>query len=103
MDATAWKGATYGIRVGKENARKYFKVGWHEAEVEIDGEFHVFSLSHAFWQDCPEIRGNIIEKYLAKNGLVPWSKGAPPKFTLSSLGANRFRLSLVASSTTSGE
>jgi hypothetical protein len=93
MRVSAWKGATYGIRVGKQNAKKYFQRNWKSIEVEIDGEVHEFSLSDTFWGTCPELRGVVIERWLRKNGLLPWTKGKPPHFTLAPLAGKRFKLS----------
>ncbi|HOV78593.1 MAG TPA: hypothetical protein PK728_00680 [Bacillota bacterium] len=93
MKASGWKSASYGIRVGKENARTYFKKSWDTVEIEIDGIFHTFSLSKNFWTTSPEIRGAAIGRWLEKNGLTTWPPGKPPQVILSPLEGNRFRLS----------
>lgn len=38
MNATGWKGATYGVRVGLSNAIKFFDKEWDTVEIEIDGD-----------------------------------------------------------------
>jgi hypothetical protein len=48
MIAKACEAATYGIRIGKPNAREYFSQDWDPIKVEIDGEFHTFNLSPTF-------------------------------------------------------
>ncbi len=93
MKATGWKGSTYGIRVGKQNAEHYFDRRWKTIEVEIAGHFHSFSLADTFWTTCPEFRGVVIGQWLDDNGLIPWPKGKPPQVELTPLGGNRFRLS----------
>ncbi len=93
MKVSAWKGGTYGIRVGHQNAEKFFK-GLRTIEVQIDGHFEVFKLSDTFWTTCPEFRGVAIARWLKKNGLAHWPKGRPPRFELTPLGGNRFRLTL---------
>jgi hypothetical protein len=93
MEAKARRGGTYGIRVGKENAERYFSKKWANIEVDIDGQFHSFGLSETFWKDCPEFRGAVIKHWLSKRALSPWPKGQPPKVELTPLGGNRFRLS----------
>jgi hypothetical protein len=93
MEAKAWRGGTYGIRVGRENAERYFSKKWPNIEVDIDGQFHSFRLSGTFWATCPEFRGAVIRDWLTEQGLSPWPKGQPPEVELTPLGGNRFRLS----------
>ena len=92
MIVKAWEGGTYGIRVGKPNAREYFSQEWDHIEVEIDGVSRRFKLSKTFWTTCPEFRGGPIPNWLGSQGLVPSPKGNPPKFELIPLGYNKFRL-----------
>ena len=93
MEAKAWRGGTYGIRVGRRNAEGYFSKRWANIEVDINGQLHSFALSATFWKDCPEFRGAVIKDWLSEQGLSPWPKGHPPKVELTPLGGNRFRLS----------
>lgn len=95
MLVSAWKGATYGIRVGIPNANKFFKQEWDRIEVEIDGEFYSFNLSTTFWTTCPEFRGGPIPRWLKEQGLIPWPKGNPPKFELVPLKDNKLRLNRI--------
>lgn len=92
MNATGWKGGTYGVRVGSVNASKFFRRTWQTVELEIDGEFHVFELSPKFWGKCPEIRGAAIGEWFMRRGLAPWPTRKPPQLTLEPLGDSRFRL-----------
>src|SRR5437899_6696560 len=95
MKASGWKsgeGGTYGIRVGKENAKKFFDPAWSTIEVEIDGSTHGFALSDTFWTTCPEFRGAEIGAWLLATGLAPWPRGKPPHLELMPLGGNRFKL-----------
>jgi len=96
MTATAWKSATYGVRVGASNAAKFFKREWKSIQVEIDGEFHEFRLPDTFWTTCPEFRGNVVKKWLLRHGLAPWPYKKPPRLEVVPLGGNRFRLSKPA-------
>ena len=93
MKATVWRGGTYGIRVGRANARRYFQRDWNSIVLEIDGIEHTFPLTATFWTTCPEFRGKAIAQWLQQQGLVPWLKGHPPEVVLEPLGDNRFRLS----------
>jgi hypothetical protein len=94
MEVTAWKGGTYGIRVGKNNVRQYFVSGTKSVDVEIDGHVYAFPLSSTFWTTCPEFRGKPVGAWLRKNNLIPWPKRQPPKLKLLLLGNNTFRLTL---------
>lgn len=94
MEAKAWRGGTCGIRVGRQNAEKYFRRTWRNIEVDINGRFHSFKLSGTFWTTCPEVRGTVIEDWFKEQGLSPWPKGQPPNVELTPLGGNRFRLSV---------
>lgn len=82
MRATAWKGGTYGVRVGRANADKYFSKRIRTIEVQIGGVFYPFDLSDTFWTTCPEFRGAIIGDWLTRNGLAPWPRGKPPVLTV---------------------
>jgi hypothetical protein len=42
MVVTAWKGGSYGIRVGRGNFRKHFPPDWKFIEVGIDGNLTFF-------------------------------------------------------------
>jgi len=92
MIVSAWQGGTYGIRVGRENAQKWFSKEWTSIDVEIDGRMYTFALSPTFWTTCPEFRGGPIPHWLEKHGQLSWPKRNPPQFELISLGNNKFRL-----------
>ena len=93
MIVSAYKAATYGIRIGRKNAKKHFPQTWTDVEVEINGVFHRFKLSHPkFWTNCPEIRGKAIREWLKAKGHLCWEKGNPPQFELEYIGGNKFRL-----------
>ena len=94
MRVTAWSNGSraYGISVGHANRDRYFCRSWSSIEVEIGGQFSVFSLTKGFWGKCPEFRGPQIREWFRERKLVCWPKGHPPAFELVSLGGNRFRL-----------
>jgi hypothetical protein len=93
MTATGWKGESFGVRVGTENAKAHFPQTWKTIGVEIDGMVHSFKLNATFWTSCPEFRGKEIKQWLSLHGMAPWPKGKPPALLLTPLGGNRFRLS----------
>lgn len=95
MIVSAWYGGTYGIRVGKRNAQEYFSKEWSEISVEIDGEVYSFKLSSTFWTTCPEFRGKPITNWFKKLNATKWPKGNPPRFELTHIVDNRFKLSFI--------
>lgn len=95
MRATAWNGGTFGVRVGKANARRFFDPGHPIIQVEIDGTCVIFSLSETFWTTCPEIRGVPIRSWLQAHRLDAWLQRHPPAVELTPLGDNRYKLSQI--------
>ncbi|MDW7656875.1 MAG: hypothetical protein SCM11_06845 [Bacillota bacterium] len=92
MIVSAWQDGTYGIRVGKENAQKWFQKDWKSIEVEINGRLYTFDLSPTFWTTNPEFREGPIPHWLEMHGYLSWPKRNPPKFELIVIEGNRFRL-----------
>lgn len=94
MRAKAWKGATFGIRVGKANAKRFFDPEKRIVEIEMDGRLFRFRLSDTFWTTCPEVRGVAISQWLRKHGLDRWPVRRPPEFELTPIiDKHRFKLS----------
>jgi len=95
FEVTGWKGgrsgSTLGLRFGRENAREYVNPSWPAIQVALDGVFHVFPITSAFWRDCPEVRGAPITEWLTRHQLAPWLRGQPPRLSTVHLGGNRFR------------
>jgi hypothetical protein len=57
MVATGWKGGTYGVRVGRENAARYFNRSWTEIEVLIDGHLSRIRASPHLLGRLPRVSG----------------------------------------------
>ncbi len=97
LTVTGWKsgrtGGTFGLRVGRENANKFFQRDWLSIDVDFDGKQVTIELRQSFWTDCPELRNPFIRDFLRKRGLAPWPKGCPPKMNLVPLGQNKFSVS----------
>lgn len=54
---------SYGIRVGRPNALKFFRKSWATIDMIINGITHRFKLSQkTFCTTCPEFRGKTIEQ-----------------------------------------
>ena len=91
MKATGWRGNTYGVRVGRANALKFFSRKWTTVDVEIGGTFHTIPLSPGFWEKCPELRSKVFGQWFKRKGLAPWPMRKPPRLELTPLGGNHFR------------
>jgi hypothetical protein len=94
MVATGWKGGTYGVRVGRENAARYFNRCWTDIQVLINGRYHEFALTSTFWTSCPEFRGEAIREWFLQEKIAPWPYRQTPKLIFAPLGGSRFSLSL---------
>jgi hypothetical protein len=90
MTVKAWKGGSYGIRVGKPNPLKYFPLSWKTIKVIMDGRTHTFNLSKRFWTTCPEFRGKVVKQWLLASWATSWPTRNPPAFTLISVNGNLF-------------
>jgi hypothetical protein len=85
------RGNGYGIRVGKRNRYLFENITEFELSIEGNNSFNV-SLSPGFWRNCPEFRNSNIGKWMHENNFAPWSKGDNPKFTLTKISGEKFRL-----------
>jgi hypothetical protein len=98
MQVTGWKssrvGGTLGLRVGKENAQRFFPRNWHSVGVELDGQRVIVPITNTFWTSCPELRSPFIRDFLEEHGLAHWRKGRPPKLRLLPRPGNTFVVSL---------
>jgi hypothetical protein len=102
IEVSAWKNGKFdghkpislGIRVGVVNVKKFFNKKWGVFLVEFDETTVPVKPPMGFWADCPELRHPAIGNWMRRKGLVPWSKGIPPRMLLSPQGENRFRLSI---------
>lgn len=93
MGATTWKGGnSYGIRVGKENANRYFKKEWTDVKVKMGEKYYTFKLSETFWTTCPEIRGEPIKSWLQERGIHRWDENQPYILELVKVGYKKFKL-----------
>ncbi len=86
MQVTGWKssreGGTLGLRVGKENAKRFFPRNWHSVRVELDGQQVTIPITRTFWSSCPELRSPFIKAFLERHGQARWRRGSPPKMQL---------------------
>lgn len=101
MRVSAWKsgkfgsrkGGTWGVRIGRKDAKRYFDKRWKTVILDLDGFLHSVRVSGTFWTTCPELRNAAIGNWLTRHGLTPWPRRKPPKLELLPLASNRFKLS----------
>lgn len=102
MKVSGWKSGksdakgrvAFGVRVGKENANRFFEREWDVVLVEMDGETFPVKVTKTFWTTCPELRNPAIGAWLKKKGLERWQSGRPPRIRLTPISKNRFRLEI---------
>jgi len=98
MEISGWKssraGGTLGLRVGKDNATRFFDRKWRCVNLDLGGTVATVKITKRFWSSCPELRSASIGRFLERQGLAPWPKGRPPRMKLIPLVGNRFSVSL---------
>jgi len=103
MIVTAWNngswhesGAGFGLKVDREDRNKYFIREWGVVEIVFgvaDTPATVNIDKDSFWnQTCRELISKEIGCWLIRSGLAPWTPDHPPKFRLTPIGENQFRL-----------
>ena len=90
-------GAGYGFKVGAGDRDRTFMPDWHHITIELptSSEAIVVKVNidkESFWDDCREIIGLAIGRWLLGQGFAPWPKGRPPKFNVEFIGAGVFRV-----------
>jgi len=99
MIVTAWNngkykesGAGYGLRILKEDRDSVFLRKWDHIILDIDGKEVAINLSDSFWRNCSELRSKEIGKWLISTDKGKWEKGKPPKYQLTQISNNKFKL-----------
>jgi hypothetical protein len=88
---TGWQGATYGLRMSAGDRDKNFERSWLSVTLALDGGPVVtVPVSPSFWRDCTELRSSRIGDWMAAQGLVPWPRGRPPRFTMEQVSPGHF-------------
>jgi hypothetical protein len=104
MRATGWSngrplasGAGYGLRISVNDRNRLFHPDWNNVLLEVDGSGQVVvPLSASFWKTCTELRSSEIGRWLLRQRLAPWPRGAPPSVEIDHVAGNRFRLRMPA-------
>ncbi len=103
MIVTAWNngdhwksGAGYGVKLDASDRDRFFRRDWKSIYLSLEGSSKVIEVNIAkpsFWGiTCRELISVEIGRWLIRNGLVPWTKGNPPKLSLKQIDGNRFLL-----------
>ena len=102
MIVTAWNngehhptGAGYGFKISIQDRDTNFKQNWTTVVVLLPNDIEVVTniKKSSFWGNtCRELINKQFGKWLLERGLAPWEKGQPPRFYLSCISENRFRL-----------
>ena len=102
MIVTAWNngehhptGAGYGFKIAIQDRDAHFNQNWTTVVVLLPSGVEVEANINksTFWGNpCRELINKQFGMWLLERGLAPWKKGHPPRFELSYISANRFRL-----------
>ncbi len=102
MIVTAWNngkhnksGAGYGLKVSVQDRDANFSRAWDSVTIKLPDGTQVASNINksSFWRDkCRELINKEFGHWLIDNGYAPWQKGRPPKFELTRVSDNQFRL-----------
>lgn len=101
--ATAWKnsrhsktGAGYGLKISVEDRDQAFDRSWRDAVLTLPdgrGKTTVNVAKKSFWDGtCRELISADIGRWLLDAGHAPWPKGKPPRFIITPIKENRFRV-----------
>jgi len=89
---SAWKGATYGVRILKRYLSMILRIINGAAKILVEfsdtGEVCEVSISRSFRRGCPELRGKCFKEYFERLGASKWPKRRPPKYRLVYLGVD---------------
>ncbi len=103
MIVTAWNdgkklasGGGYGFKLSIADRDMHFLREWKVVYLEL--EEHPNSVKanidkDSFWgPNCRELINKEIGKWLLKKQYAPWPKGKPPKFQMTHIESNRFKV-----------
>ena len=100
--ATGWSngspglsGAGYGIRIPRAARDAYFAPEWTLVELRLEGwpEPVMVEIAKASWRTtCVELIRKDIGAWMLANGLAPWPRRRPPRFRVSWVQGNCFRV-----------
>jgi hypothetical protein len=98
---SAWRngdGSSVGLKVPVRDREQHFNHAWKSVFLTFPEETHYGEIEinidkPSFWNDtCHELINKSIKEWLTSLGLLPWSKGHPPKVIIELLGERRFAI-----------
>lgn len=96
MEVSAWSsgGPIYGIRIGKDLRDKLFDRNWETVNLFLGKSCEAVQvkITKGFWKKCPELRDKAIKHWFEEADLLEWERGSPPKFKLTVVGEQCFRV-----------
>ena len=102
--ATAWNNgrAGYGLKIRLSDRKRFFDRKWKTVTLSSNpsnGKLladRVNVEKRSFWSnECGELISKDIRNWLRDQGLVPWTKGNPPKFRLTPTDSGTFDVARI--------
>ncbi|MGR3913051.1 MAG: hypothetical protein OD918_00750 [Gammaproteobacteria bacterium] len=96
MIVSAWtNGRTaFGLKVREPDRDEYFSKKWASVLIDLpNGNVAEANVAkESFWGGYRELISFAIREWLEETGSIPWKTGKPPKFVLTHVESNRFRI-----------
>lgn len=97
MEVSAWKNGPsgFGLSMSSKERDHYIKKEWKTVVLHLDGNPNPVLANidkPSFWKKCPHFINKEIKDWLIKNDYIPWEKRKPPKFSMSHIHSNIFRV-----------
>lgn len=86
---------SYGLRIRRPDRNKFFKREWKTVKLSLSGHpgFIEVNIKDSFWGRCSELINKEIKRWLLEllnKGLVTWTRGMPPKFSINTISGGYF-------------
>ena len=97
MIVSAWKNdkGSFGLSISKQDRDLYIDRKWKTVILHLDGHLSPVEANidkSSFWKKCPHFISTEIKDWLAKNNHISWEIRKPPKFTMSHIHSNEFKV-----------
>lgn len=96
MIVTAFRSGqvSYGLRIKRPDRNRFFKRKWKTVNLSLSGHSGPIEVNidkDSFWGKCAgELINKEIKRWLFDKGLVTWTKGMPPKFSMNTISEGYF-------------
>ena len=98
MEVSAWKNdrGSFGLRMSKQDRDHYIDRKWKTVILHLDGHPSPVEvvINYSFWRECPHFNSKEIKEWLTNLKLITWKKGKPPKFIMSHIRSNEFKVQI---------